>query len=259
MFFCISHFSTLDMTPKFLLSSNYFFELQTQYPTASLTVVLGCLMSNLLNLACPKPASPTVIFILEKTNSVSPLDQVKSLRSFFTHFFLSAAQFQSSKSVASVFRVEAGLDHLVDDGIIFQLSWLLSLWCSYLWAEGFSSLHWWTLEQFCDFTWPMSLLHRPLFQMETNLPACVLKWKWHKSEPQTFHEAHVLQQEINLCCSMPPRYQISFVITALYSPFWWSQVTLVISNYDHSNPSLLIFRSELFLLCPLLVYSQHSS
>lgn len=122
MFFCISHFSTLDMTPKFLLSSNYSFELQTQYPTASLTVVLGCLMSNLLNLACPKPASPTVIFILEKTNSVSPLDQVKSLRSFFTHFFLSAAQFQSSKSVASVFRVEAVLDHVVDDGIIFQLS-----------------------------------------------------------------------------------------------------------------------------------------
>lgn len=54
-------------------------------------------MSNLLNLACPKPAHPIVILILEKTNSVFPLDHVKSLRPFFTHFFLSAAQVQSAE------------------------------------------------------------------------------------------------------------------------------------------------------------------
>lgn len=95
IFSVFSILSALNMTPKFISSVYTSLNFRHRYPTASLIFVLGCLMSSLLNLACPTPAPPTIIFILENNNSIFPFVQVKSLRPFFTYFFLSAAQVQS--------------------------------------------------------------------------------------------------------------------------------------------------------------------
>lgn len=54
-----------------------------------------------------------------------------------------------------------------------------------------------------------------------------------------FHEEHVLEQETNLCCSMPLRYWGSFVIMALHSLSWLIKTTSHHLYCDHTSPTLL--------------------
>lgn len=248
MFSCIFHFSTLDMTPKFLYHLNYFFELQTQYPAASLTFVLGCLMSNLLNLACPKPAPPTVIFILEKTNCLSTWSGQILEDILHSFLFICSSGPIHSIPVASVFRVEAGLDHVVDDGIIFQLSWLLSLWCSYLWAEGFfifallnsGGILWLHLANasFTPATVPdgnqlaiLGLEVKLTWIRTTDIP-----WSTNTSTRNKSLLFYATEISDNFCYHSI--IQPILMVTSHFGHLY----------YDHSNPSLLIFRSELAII-----------
>lgn len=144
--------------------------------------------------------------------------------------------------------MEAGLDHVVDDGIIFQLFWLLSLWCSYLWAEGF-------------FIFALLNLGAILGLHLTNVsftPATVpdgnqlaslglevkTTWIWTTDIPWSI-------------CTSTRNKSLLFYATEISDIFCYHSIIqpiLTVTShfghlyYDFSSPSLLIFRSELAIV-----------